>query len=270
MGIRRSIRRFVKRRLSPEAYLRRLTISRTKQRVVAGPFVGMQYVDRSIGSAYLPKLLGTYEREIYPVVEEVIGGNYDSLIDVGAAEGFFAVGLAMKNNAPIIAFEANDAARALAHDVAQMNKVESRIDFRGTCAPADLETVLDAADRPFLLIDVEGGEADLLNPTNVPSLSKAAVLVEIHEFAKPGITAELFRRFDSSHDIEVIWQADRDASDFPYEDFLTKQFPKRYMRRAVDELRGFAQSWLWMTPKTSQTQPDSLQPEQVSKRLDAA
>lgn len=32
--------------------------------VLTGPFSGMQYIDRAHGSAYLPKLLGSYEHEL--------------------------------------------------------------------------------------------------------------------------------------------------------------------------------------------------------------
>jgi len=254
MGVRTSIRRFIDRRFSRAAHLRRLTIARTKQCVFAGPFQGMQYVDRSIGSAYLPKLLGIYEREIYPVIEEVVQGEYDSLIDIGAAEGFFAVGLALRQPSPVIAFESDEEARGLAQEVARKNQVENRIDFQETCTPIILESLLAATDRPFILCDVDGGEADLLDLQVVPSLGKTALLVELHEYALPGITAELFRRFSDSHQMKLIWQKDREASDFPFEDFWSRRFARRYFSRAVDENRPCQQSWLWMTPLASQSQ----------------
>jgi len=40
------------------------------------------------------KILGCYEAEITPAVEEAISRNYRTMLDVGCAEGYYAVGLA--------------------------------------------------------------------------------------------------------------------------------------------------------------------------------
>lgn len=41
----------------------------TRNEVVAGPFTGMKYPGKSVGSAYCPKLLGTYELELAEVID---------------------------------------------------------------------------------------------------------------------------------------------------------------------------------------------------------
>jgi predicted RNA methylase len=209
----------------------------------------MRYIDRAAGSAYLPKLLGTYERELYPVLEQVVNDAYDTLIDIGVAEGYFAVGMAMRKDARIIGYECDAQATALAIELAQRNGVAGRIEMRGACTPADLESAASASERPFLLCDVDGYETTLLDPRRVSSLSKTAMLVELHEYARPGVTAEFLRRFGDSHHIEIIWQAPRTAEDFPFENRWTRRLPARYRRHMVDELRPCEQSWLWMTPK---------------------
>jgi len=72
-------------------------IERTTNRTVAsGPFRGMRYVARAYHSAYHAKLLGTYEMELHGIVEELCRETPGIIVDVGAAEGYYAVGLAMR------------------------------------------------------------------------------------------------------------------------------------------------------------------------------
>jgi hypothetical protein len=245
MGLRSKIRRH----LGFHAYLRRLAKRRSGTTVAAGPFAGMLYVGESYGSAYLPKIVGTYERELNDTIEQVIDGDHDLVIDIGAAEGYYAVGLAMRGEAPVVAFEMSARARKLAAELAEKNGVTDRIQMHAKCEPESLEVTLGGADRPFVLCDVEGYEAQLLDLRRVPSLVRAVILVEIHEFARPGVTAELMRRFDATHDISVLWQDERSSDDYPYESFWTRLFPRRLVRRAIEEERGFRQSWLWLTPR---------------------
>src|SRR5271170_382684 len=62
-----------------------------------GPFAGMRYA-RPLpeGSIFFPKLLGSYEAELQAHFERVIGTDYSAIVDVGCADGYFAVGLAMR------------------------------------------------------------------------------------------------------------------------------------------------------------------------------
>ena len=51
--------------------------------VVNGPFKGQLNKFASI-----PRLLGTWEKELHPVVNEIINQNYDCIINVGSHEGY--------------------------------------------------------------------------------------------------------------------------------------------------------------------------------------
>lgn len=244
MGLKTQLRRY----LSPHAYLRGLANKRSGRQVSSGPFKGMKYVSEAHGSVYIAKLLGTYEREIYPVLQDVIDGDHDLIIDVGAAEGYYAIGMAARCDAPIVAYEMNDRAQRLLTELAAKNGVEKRIQLRGECDAAGLEEAISGAAKPFILMDAEGAESELLDPDNMPSLAKASVLVEIHEFARPGVTAELMRRFSPSHDVQVMFQEERSADEFPYTSAWTRLMPEKYLRRAVEEQRSGPQSWMWLTP----------------------
>jgi len=59
----------------------------TPRYVMSRPFKGMRYIDRATGSAFLPKVAGTYESEIQDLVTSLVSTSHDLLVDVGAAEG---------------------------------------------------------------------------------------------------------------------------------------------------------------------------------------
>lgn len=219
--------------------LRRLTASR----IVGGPFKGLRYIARSAGSQYGPKILGTYELELWPVIDEVIRRGYNLVIDVGAAEGYYAVGLAHRlPSARVIAFEAEPRARRLLRRLADLNGI-TRLQIEGFCTPDALGRAIPDAERPLIICDIEGAEDDVLRPDAVPALRRADVLVELHEFLRPGISAEIYRRFHPSHRIRFIPSEPRTSADWP--DGI--DIPVHLRQRLLAEIRPGPMTWFWMT-----------------------
>src|SRR6476660_826559 len=168
------LRKIVPEYWRPIGHLVHMTRERTGQRVASGPFVGLRYSDDSVGSAYIPKLLGIYEREIAECIEDACAAQPDVIIDIGAAEGYYVCGMARRlANSHVIAFEIEERGQAALAKMAALNGLEARVDVRGKCEPEDLATVLAEADRPLVICDAEGDEAVLLGPPRVPSLRKA-------------------------------------------------------------------------------------------------
>ena len=255
--IAKFLRGVIPERYRPIGYLTRLVRARTGARVRLGPFAGMHYIGTSAGSAYLPKLLGTYERELAQVIERACTRQPRLIVDVGAAEGYYAVGLALRcPHTRVVAFEREAAARAALLSMARLNCVQDRVEILGECIPSELERVLraahdvqDANPRCLVVCDVEGEEDLLLDVATVPSLRKAIILVETHEFAQRGITERLRRRFSSSHQIDCIWQDNRSLEDFPFRSPGTWLLPNSYLEWAVSEWRPERMCWLWMEPR---------------------
>src|SRR5947207_15823212 len=59
-------------------------------RILEGPFQGLIYGDRSFGSMYWPKLLGTYEKELSACFTAHNLCQYDLFLNLGCAEGYYA------------------------------------------------------------------------------------------------------------------------------------------------------------------------------------
>lgn len=246
-----AIRRIVPARIRPIGYLTHLVRRRTGCQVTGGPFVGMKYIETSTGSAYLPKLLGMYERELNPCVEALCARRLALVVDVGAAEGYYAVGLARRLPATrVTAFEMEANGQRQLAAMARLNEVADQVEVRGRCEPADLQEALRVADGDAAVVcDVEGYERELLDPAAVPALRQAAILVELHDFIVPGVTELLVERFGVTHDIQHIWQQERRRDEFPWTTVGTRLLPRRYLDWAVSEWRPVRMAWLWMTPK---------------------
>jgi len=176
--------------------------------VRGGPFVGLRYW--AVGDAPIPKLLGCYEAEILPWIERAIASAPRRFVDIGAADGYYAVGFA-KRGIPVDAFEMSPLARRRCRELAQRNGVAIALHGRAT---ASRLRALDL-EGAFVLSDCEGAEADLFTPRVVSGLATATVVVELHERARPGVTELLRGRFAPSHDYDVVRVGSRDAERHP-------------------------------------------------------
>jgi len=186
-----------------------------------GPFTGMSYLDgleSSVGDL-VAKLTGVYERELHGAVDEWLHTGFDHVIDVGSAEGYYAVGFAhAMPNTTVHAYDIDPVARDRTSRLAALNGVAERVVTGGECAPS---TLADFPERGVaLLSDCEGYERTLLDPGAAPRLRGWTILVELHDFIDPTISETILGRFRATHEIEVIEMEDR--RDVPSElDFAT-------------------------------------------------
>ncbi|MBA3960652.1 MAG: hypothetical protein H0X40_01965 [Chthoniobacterales bacterium] len=237
----------------PIGHLVHLTRSRSGGKVASGPFAGLHYGEHAVGSAYIPKLLGSYERELALSIEESCVTKPDVVVDIGAAEGYYACGMARRlPNTRVIAFEMEAKGREALLEMVNLNHLTGRVEIRGKCEPLDLEEALAGARRPLIICDCEGYEKVLLDLTKVPALQRAQILVELHEFVVPGVTGAIKQHFEATHQVNEIVEEGRTRDDYPYRDFYTRFMPKSYLAWAPSEWRPEQMSWLWMMPRLAQ------------------
>lgn len=211
--------------------------------ILAGPFKDMRYVGEAVGSAFLPKVVGTYEHELHDVIADYLRGDYDLLVDFGAAEGYYAVGFAWKMpKLRVITFDISKRARWLQGDMARRNGVRDRIDIRGEGDPASLNATLEGSRKPLIICDCEGYEDALLKPDLAPNLRRATLLVEMHDHDSPGVTERVKARFAPTHDVREIPSADH-----PPTALLSRVAAEHH--DAFTEGRPSRQVWLVLTPR---------------------
>ena len=68
----------------------RAVVKKYGLQVRGGPFKGMNYIQIPPYRALPGKLLGFYEQELIPAVEETLKRSYDMIINVGSAEGYYS------------------------------------------------------------------------------------------------------------------------------------------------------------------------------------
>src|SRR5207248_9814438 len=107
----------------------------------------------SVGSVYKPKLMGTYELELHPIIEQLCKQQFNRIIDVGAAEGYYAVGMAIRSPASeVIAFETTAEGQALIAELAELNEVKARVEVRGHCGLESLRNALPPEQHNLVII----------------------------------------------------------------------------------------------------------------------
>jgi hypothetical protein len=85
----------------------------------------------------------------------------------------------------------------------------------------------------LILCDCEGYESELIDPGTVPELIDCFMIIELHEFAVPGVTADIVARFSHTHEIALVDAVSREADRPPQLSHLTYA----QLRRATDEGR---------------------------------
>jgi len=224
-----------------------------RRRVVAGPFRGMRIQLSSLSSRHLlGYILGSQELELREVIERIVKHGYRTIINVGAADGYYAVGLALRSpSSAVEAFETLREFHPLVQQSARLNGVSDRIALHGTCEPNTLRQTLERVTKPVLvLMDIEGGEVGLLDPRSIPQLRDADILVETHDAFVAQATDTLINRFWETHSVECYSAQPRIHADFPAH-FLPA-FRRWFPRLAVDlmdERRPGIQRWLFLTAK---------------------
>lgn len=222
-----------------------------------GPFAGMQLLGTSLNSAFFPKIVGSYEKELHPLLNEIARQEFELLINVGAGEGFYTVGfLRSQIVSRVVCFESDPKAPVLIKTMASMNGVSQRqIDVYGNCTNETLRAACKLTNNPLLLVDVEGYEAILLDPLRVPELTGASILVETHDCVVHGITDALIERFSSTHRISRISGNARDEKDaMAVNDWFINLLPAYCKNYLVTEFRPQNMEWFWMQPLPKQPQ----------------
>jgi hypothetical protein len=218
----------------------------TQGRVQSGPFRGTQYL-RDGHAESGPKILGTYEAEFGSVVEEIVAGGYAHAVNIGAAEGYYAVGLLSRMaGLRVTAFEALDDERRRMAELAKLNGVEGRLAAHGICDAALLQGSIRDGERTLVLMDIEGGERDVLDPVRIPALRGCDILVELHDCYYPGISDQLRARFESSHHITAVSARPRAGDELPQVPGMSP----RQVRFLANELRPAGMGWFWMRAGT--------------------
>ena len=175
-------------------------IARDGPVVQAGPFAGMRLGQHSAEGCHAPKLLGCYEQALHPHFERFITRGFDAVLNIGCAEGYYAIGLARRMpGTEIFAHDLNEGAQLACRALAEANDVSDRITIGGLVRGEDFARFADR--KTLVLVDIEGGEEALLDPVAFPALRQLTLIVECHEERRRGMTDLIATRFAPTHQV---------------------------------------------------------------------
>jgi hypothetical protein len=212
--------------------------------VCNGPFKGMKYPGiASAGSAIYPKLLGCYEMELSGIVEHILKQPYTAIVDIGCAEGYYAIGFGMRvKHAKIFAFDTSDTARSLCREMATLNGIEAEIS--GFCDQEKLKS-LDLGERALIFCDCEGYESELFDAQLARSLSRHDFLIEAHDFVEKGLTKRLLDELSTTHECDVIESSNDDFKPYNCKFKEIEEFNYEMKRWILAEHRPQTMQWIF-------------------------
>jgi hypothetical protein len=214
------------------------------RKVLSGPFAGMEYIPFASEGALLPRLTGAYECELHPHLLALAGEGLKRVIDVGCAEGYYAVGLArLMPEVTVHAFDIDPKARAACGHLATINGVADRVEVGESFSGEDFDRF--QGPETLVFMDIEGGELELLDPARWPALRTVKIVVETHGGPDFLIAKELSARFAESHHVVRV---DHGAKDAPLPEWM-RRLDHLDQLLAGWEWRRWPTPWLVMRPK---------------------
>jgi hypothetical protein len=171
--------------------------------VLGGVFQGLKIQLPIHAGIALPMLLGTYESELHDAVRMAFQRGYAHVVNIGCGDGYYVVGMARHMpKTQFFGYDINPAAQVGCLQAAQNNGVTAQVTIGGVFNGADFAA--HPAGQTLVICDIEGAEAELLDPGAFPALYGHDIIVELHEVYRAGITETLRARFAATHNLTFI------------------------------------------------------------------
>jgi hypothetical protein len=186
-----------------------------------GPFKGLKFSEDSHWGASDrgAMILGLYEQD---VLNEFLNipERFTTFIDLGAADGYYGVGVLVNNLfKKSYCYEITEAGRDVIAKNASLNNVSDQVVIRGE-ATKNLANEIPKSDliNSVLFVDIEGAEFDLFDQYLYKSFSNSIIFIELHEFFFTDGEEKLNTLISNSlstHSAKFIKMGNRNLSKFP-------------------------------------------------------
>jgi hypothetical protein len=200
-------------------------------------------------------LLGYYESE---VLEAIYSSptKYDTFIDLGAADGYYAIGGLISNRFKnAICYEMSLERQLVLKTNANSNNVSNSIEIRGAADASFIDDKVEKLlDKAVVLIDIEGAEFDLLTDRILGKLSKSIVIIELHDHLVANGKHKLDELTSKVHNIFEVNLIDTGSRDPSQYDEL-RNFSDNDKWLVCSEGRKRSGSWMHLTPLDHNVNP---------------
>ena len=193
--------------------------------------------------------LGIYEKHILDFISSA--GPFSTFLDIGAADGFYAVGmLYSRYAAKTICFETSKKGRDAIKKNWIANNSVGELEIHGEADGLSIEKVANQLTFPaFVLLDIEGGEFELLSPRVISLLRHCDVIIEVHSWVTdfPAKYQRLLTDLYVHFEVEVLAHAVRDVDSIP----LLATYPDDNRLLVASEGRPYLMRFLRLVPRIS-------------------
>ncbi|PIE74605.1 MAG: hypothetical protein CSA18_04460 [Deltaproteobacteria bacterium] len=216
-----------------------------------GPFQGMIYPDKkSVGSSFFPKILGSYELELHDVLNLICDSDYSCIVDIGCAEGYYAVGLAMRlKKTRIYAYDIEPEAINLCRKMCEINKLDMDRFVFGNLCTSEILLSIPLGEKALIVCDCEGCEKNLFSRSLVKSLYNHDFLIETHDCIDIDISTQLYDIFKETHNIKIIQSIDDILKAKYYEFKELEDYSLLEKKILLSENRKSIMEWFFAVPK---------------------
>jgi|TARA_B100000795_G_scaffold260913_1_gene237218 hypothetical protein len=219
--------------------------------VAYGTFKGMKLSKNTYWSKndIITHILGVYEKHVLKkIIEFSKKGNYP-FIDIGAADGYFAIGMAFSETfKKIYAFEIDEEGRRSLNRNIENNLCKDKVVVDIEANFETLKEIVDKNKSAVILIDIEGSEFDLLDDNLLQLLSNCYIVCELH----PTLSANGFEKQNmlinnakAFFDVSIIQRESYSPNKFSE----LNEFTDEERLIAFGEGRENNMNWLILEPK---------------------
>ncbi len=192
-------------------------------------------------------IFGKYEQEVLESITK-LPKKYSTFIDLGAADGYYGVGLVFKKFfKKSYCFESSAYGRKVIQKNALINNVIDKVTILGT-AKKDFFKIIphNEINSSVLLVDIEGAEFDLFDKHTLSRFRNSVIYIEIHDWLNKKKSLETLKKNARQFfEITTLTTGSRDLSHFDELEFYSDT--DRWL--ICSEGRVKRMIWLKLTPK---------------------
>ena len=211
--------------------------------IQSGLFKGTILNPESFSSQFMPKYIGTYEREVQNHLA-TIETQFDGFLNIGCADGFYLACIARWLRIPCIGVDIDPRSDTAVSFVSQANGVSDLVSFNFSIDKA----VQRLSGSILILIDVDGAESKVLSEL-LESLSKNHLVKHAHLILETDQKADGDKMNQSEliHDLcAQHWSIDSLLNQDPTQRFLPQLSQLSFLDQVAlaAEGRMGGQSWI--------------------------
>lgn len=237
-----------KHKLNISSYIRKIH----ENTVAYGPLKGLKFVEESHwGLADKgTMILGLYEQEVLQEISS-IPSSYNVFIDLGAADGYYGVGVLVNNLfTKSYCYEVSESGRDVISKTAKFNGLSDRVIIRGEATKNIINEIpVTELQKSVLFVDIEGAEFDLFDEAFFLGFKDSIIFLELHEWFFMDGSLKLDKLISDSkktHKSKRFKTGSRDLSNYPELEKLSDL--DRWM--ICSEGRAQLMSWMRFDPCT--------------------